>query len=146
MNRRNFSKNLAGAAALAAIASKSAFPAEDNAPPFQLSVMLWTVFRNLPFEQRLEKCIEAGYKNVELVGEYNKWSEDEFKRNVAKAKELGHAPDAKIVEYGPPFSFGRFLRMLTKSGDTKIELSLPGQFTPQLQSGRAYFLPSFYAP
>ncbi|MGH8094502.1 MAG: signal peptide peptidase SppA [Chthoniobacterales bacterium] len=64
----------------------------------------------------------------------------------AKAKELGHAPDARIVKYGPPFSLGRVFRMLTKSGDTKIELSLPGQLTPQLQSGRAYFLPSFYAP
>ncbi|MGB8341379.1 MAG: signal peptide peptidase SppA [Chthoniobacterales bacterium] len=64
----------------------------------------------------------------------------------AKAKELGHAPDAKVVKYGPPFSLGRVFRMLTKSGDTKIELSLPGQLAPQLESGRAYFLPSFYAP
>ncbi len=64
----------------------------------------------------------------------------------AKAKELGRAPDAKIVKYGAPFSLGRVFRMLTKSGDTKIELTLPGQLTPQLQSGRAYFLPSFYAP
>jgi protease IV len=63
-----------------------------------------------------------------------------------KAKELGHAADAKIVKYGPPFSLGRVFRMLTKSCDTKIELSLPGQLSPQLQSGRAYFLPSFYAP
>lgn len=64
----------------------------------------------------------------------------------AKAKELGHATDAKIVKYGPPFSLGRVFRMLTKSGETKIELTLPGQLTPQLQSGRAYFLPGFYAP
>jgi len=64
----------------------------------------------------------------------------------AKAKELGRAPDAKVVKYGPPFNLGRFFRLLTKGGDTKIELSLPGQLTPQLQSGRAYFLPSFYAP
>ncbi|MEO7165928.1 MAG: signal peptide peptidase SppA [Spartobacteria bacterium] len=64
----------------------------------------------------------------------------------AKAKELGRVPDAKIVKYGAPFSLGRVFRMLTKSGDTKIELTLPGQLTPQLQSGRAYFLPSFYAP
>jgi protease-4 len=64
----------------------------------------------------------------------------------AKAKELSHAPDAKVVKYGPPFSLGRVFRMLAKSGDTKIELSLPGQLTPQLESGRAYFLPSFYAP
>lgn len=64
----------------------------------------------------------------------------------AKAKELGNAPDAKIVKYGPPFSLGRVFRMLTKAGDNKIELTLPGQLSPQLQSGRAYFLPSFYAP
>lgn len=64
----------------------------------------------------------------------------------AKAKELGQAPDAEMVKYGPPFSLGRVFRMLTKTGDTKIELSLPGQLSPQLQSGRAYFLPSFYAP
>jgi protease-4 len=64
----------------------------------------------------------------------------------AKAKELGRAPDAKIVKYTPPFTFGRFLRLLTKGGETRIELSMLGQLTPQLQSGRAYFLPSFYAP
>jgi protease IV len=64
----------------------------------------------------------------------------------AKAKELGRAPDAKVVKYGPPFSLGRVFRMLTESGDTKIELTLPGQLTPRLESGRAYFLPGFYAP
>src|SRR4029079_7283024 len=63
----------------------------------------------------------------------------------AKAKDLGRSPSVKIVKYGPPFSLNRFFRMLNKSGDTKIELSLPGQLAPQLQSGRAYFLPSFYA-
>ena len=64
----------------------------------------------------------------------------------AKAKELGRAPDARVVKYGAPFNLSRFIRMLSKSGETKIELSLPGQLAPQLQSGRAYFLPSFYAP
>ncbi|MGI8890261.1 MAG: signal peptide peptidase SppA [Chthoniobacterales bacterium] len=64
----------------------------------------------------------------------------------AKARELGQASEAKIVKYRPPFSLGRVFRMLTKSGDTKIELTLPGQITPRLESGRAYFLPSFYAP
>ena len=64
----------------------------------------------------------------------------------AKAKELGQAPDAKVVKYGPPFSLGRFFRAADQSGDNKIELTLPGQLTPQLQSGRAYFLPSYYAP
>ncbi|HEY1771533.1 MAG TPA: signal peptide peptidase SppA [Chthoniobacterales bacterium] len=63
-----------------------------------------------------------------------------------KARDLAHAPDAAIVKYMPPFSWGRFVRMLTKSGDTKIELTVPGEVGPQLQSGRAYFLPAFYAP
>jgi len=62
-----------------------------------------------------------------------------------KAKELGRAPGARIVKYGPPFSFGRFFRAFG-SADNKIELTLPKQLMPQLETGRAYFLPSFYAP
>ncbi|PYL30284.1 MAG: signal peptide peptidase SppA, partial [Verrucomicrobia bacterium] len=63
----------------------------------------------------------------------------------SKAKELGNAPDAKVVKYGPPFSLGRFLRIFGGS-DSKIELQLPRQLVPQLESGRAYYLPSYYAP
>jgi protease-4 len=62
-----------------------------------------------------------------------------------KAKELGNAPDAKVVKYGPPFSLSRFLRIFGES-ESKIELQLPKQLVPQLESGRAYFLPSYYAP
>jgi protease-4 len=62
-----------------------------------------------------------------------------------KAKELGNAPDAKVVKYGPPFSLSRFFRIFGET-DSKIELSLPKQLIPQLESGRAYFLPSYYAP
>jgi protease-4 len=63
----------------------------------------------------------------------------------AKAKQLANAPDAKVVKYGPPFSLSRFLRVFGESG-SKIELQLPKQLVPQLESGRAYFLPSYYAP
>ena len=62
----------------------------------------------------------------------------------AKAKELGHAPGAKLVKYGPPFSLSRFLRAFGQG--SAIELQLPRQLVPQLESGRAYFLPSYYAP
>jgi protease IV len=62
-----------------------------------------------------------------------------------KAKQMGNAPDAKIVKYGPPFSLARFLRIFGES-ESKIELQLPKQLVPQLESGRAYFLPSYYAP
>jgi protease IV len=63
----------------------------------------------------------------------------------AKAKQLGNAPEAKVVKYGPPFSLSRFLRIFGEA-DSKIELQLPKQLIPQLESGRAYFLPSYYAP
>ncbi|HEY6206734.1 MAG TPA: signal peptide peptidase SppA [Chthoniobacterales bacterium] len=63
----------------------------------------------------------------------------------SKAKQLGNAPGAKIVRYGPPFSLSRFFRAFGQA-ETKLELQLPKQFLPQLESGRAYFLPSYYAP
>jgi protease IV len=62
-----------------------------------------------------------------------------------KAKQLANAPDAKVVKYGPPFSLARFFRVFGQS-ESKIELQLPKQLVPQLESGRAYFLPSYYAP
>jgi protease IV len=76
-------------------------------------------------------------KLIDAVGQI----EDAF----AKAKELGHTPGATVVKYGPPFTLGRFFRALG-SADNKIELTLPKQLMPQLETGRAYFLPSFYAP
>ena len=99
MNRRRFAQALA-TAALAAAAP--ALPAADNTSregekgeaPFPLSVMLWTVFNDLPFEQRLAKVAEAGYKNVELVGEYAKWSDAEFESANAARKRLGIQFDA----------------------------------------------------
>src|SRR5437016_2191529 len=77
------------------------------------------------------------HKLVDGLGEL----EDAF----GKAKELGNAPDAKVVKYGPPFSLSRFFRIFGEA-DSKIELQLPKQLVPQLEGGRAYFLPSYYAP
>jgi protease-4 len=64
----------------------------------------------------------------------------------AKAKQLGGAPEAAIVRYAPPFTLGRFLRALGESNQSKLQIELPKQLLPQLESGRAYFLPSYYAP
>jgi protease-4 len=77
------------------------------------------------------------HKLIDAVGQI----EDAF----TKAKELGRAPGATVVKYGPPFSFGRLFRAFG-STENKIELTLPKQLMPQLETGRAYFLPSFYAP
>ncbi len=77
------------------------------------------------------------HKLIDDVGQI----EDAF----AKARELGHASGATVVRYGPPFTLSRFFRAFG-SADNKIELTLPKQLLPQLETGRAYFLPSFYAP
>ncbi|HZQ19870.1 MAG TPA: TIM barrel protein [Terriglobales bacterium] len=97
MDRRSFNRTVAGVAlsglslkakANAALTNTAAAP-NPNSAPYDISVMLWTVFRDLPFEQRLEKVAAAGYRNVQLVGEYEKWSEADFNRANAKRKELG---------------------------------------------------------
>lgn len=77
------------------------------------------------------------HKLIDGVGQI----EDAF----AKAMELGRAQGATVVKYGPPFTLSRFFRAFG-SLDSKIELTLPKQLLPQLETGRAYFLPSYYAP
>jgi protease-4 len=64
----------------------------------------------------------------------------------AKARQLGNASGATIVKYGPPFSLSRFFRAFGESGRSRIQLELPKELVPQLESGHAYLLPSFYAP
>src|SRR5436309_15287867 len=64
----------------------------------------------------------------------------------AKAKQLGGAPEATVVKYAAPFSLGRFFRALGETNQSKLQIELPKQLLPQLESGRAYFLPSYYAP
>jgi hydroxypyruvate isomerase len=100
MNRRAFAKALATAACATAAspaipAPAAPMPAADGATaPFSLSVMLWTVFNNLPFEDRLAKVAEAGYSNIELVGEYSKWTPADFEKANAARKHLGIRFDA----------------------------------------------------
>ena len=68
--------------------------------------------------------------------------EDAFR----KARELGGSSEATVVKYGPPFALSHLFRALGQSRSAKLELTLPKQLMPQLESGRAYFLPSYYAP
>ena len=99
MNRRTFTQILATAAlgVAAPLTSREAGAAaapEAQSSPFPLSVMLWTVFTDLPLEQRLAKIAEAGYTNIELVGEYAKWSPDDFANANAARKRHGIRFDA----------------------------------------------------
>ena len=100
MNRRTFTKTLAGTVAgsygllLDPVGAKQSAQSGDRegkrtGASFDLSVMLWTVFNDLPFEKRLEKIAGAGYRNVELIGEYAKWTDADFERVNRRRKELG---------------------------------------------------------
>lgn len=99
MNRRTFTQALATATLgatvpLPSVASKPAGTPAISATPFPLSVMLWTVFSDLPMEERLAKIAEAGYNNVELVGEYSNWTQADFARANAARKQFGIHFDA----------------------------------------------------
>ena len=92
MNRREFSASIAVALASAIplkAKTKLGVPQPGGNARYDISVMLWTVYRDLPFEERLEKVAAAGYRNVELVAEYANWSDADFARVNAKRKELG---------------------------------------------------------
>jgi hydroxypyruvate isomerase len=95
MLRREFVGVCTGAAvaAVTAVPSVVALPVhtagETEGVPFSLSVMLWTVYSDLPFSQRLEKVREAGYHAVELVGEFKDWKKQDFADARRKKQELG---------------------------------------------------------
>jgi hydroxypyruvate isomerase len=95
MNRRKFGRTIVGAAlGAAALPVVPVLASGEVDVPFKLSVMLWTVYKQLPFDQRLEKVAEAGYHAVELVNEFKDWSDDDFKRANAKKRALGITFDA----------------------------------------------------
>jgi hydroxypyruvate isomerase len=96
MDRRAFARTVAGATLGAAFGERTRSAASPPIPageapgvPFKISVMLWTVFRKLPFDQRLENVAAAGYRAVELGNEYARWSEEDLRGVKSKQRSLG---------------------------------------------------------
>lgn len=100
MNRRQFVATgaatvLGASAGSAAVSFDSGFVGSAaTATPFSFSVMLWTVERTLPFEQRISKVSEAGYRAVELVEEYKDWGKEGFAKARQQFHKLGMVVDA----------------------------------------------------
>ena len=94
IDRRDFGRALAGAAAGTALSSFAAVESPTNDTPLKFSVMLWTVDKKLPFERRMEMVAEAGYSAVELVDEFKGWSDADFRRVNARNRELKLTFDA----------------------------------------------------
>jgi hydroxypyruvate isomerase len=97
VRRREFVGACAGAAlsarSLPALAETSAPSAAEEAP-FPLSVMLWTIFNDQPFERRLERVASAGFHAIELVAEYKDWTKEDYAAARRKKRELGVDFDA----------------------------------------------------
>lgn len=128
MNRRRFAQSLAAAAVAVKAPRLPAVPVPSESP-FPLSVMLWTVFRNRPFEERLEKVAEAGYHAVELVDEFEKWTDDDFRRFNARKRSLGITFDATAaVKKGvaDPAAQDAFLAYLKDFFTMADKLECPG--------------------
>jgi hydroxypyruvate isomerase len=93
MNRRQFHR-LALTAALgqALLRGHAQSLASPGGPRF--SVMLWTLEKLAPFDRCIEMVAAAGYNGVELVGEFQKWPDEEKKRVMSRMRSLGLVFDA----------------------------------------------------
>ena len=110
MNRRSFNRQLSSIALGASVLGRApevlasqrhGVASKASSVPFQFSVMLWTVFTGMPMEDRIAKVAEAGYRNVQLVGEFRTWTDDQYTSINAKRKSLGMAFDATTaVKHG----------------------------------------------
>jgi hydroxypyruvate isomerase len=98
VNRRQFAQGIASTAIAGSLIhaepARAVQETSATVPPFPLSIMLWTVWTGLPFEHRLANVAQAGYTNVELVGEYAKWTDADFTSANAARKRLGIHFDA----------------------------------------------------
>jgi hydroxypyruvate isomerase len=60
----------------------------------RFSVMMWALKSHGSFEENLERVARAGYRHVELVGEFFAWTETERASVMAKMAALGVTVDA----------------------------------------------------
>ena len=132
INRRQFGHRLATATAAGAWLTQAGVsqskPEQLAEVPFKLSVMLWTIYKNLGFEQRLERAAQAGYRAVELVDEFKKWSRDDFRRANARKRSLGITFDATAGVWkslADPQQRDAFLADLQTFFSTAVELECP---------------------
>ncbi len=72
--------------------ARSETNAEASGPQF--SVMMWALKKWGSFEENLERVAAAGYRHVELVGEFAQWSDEDWRRILARMQALKITVDA----------------------------------------------------
>src|SRR5215469_8559580 len=90
MNRREFNRlsTLAALADGSLVRHLAAQPAAAAIKP-KLSVMLWTLGRQMPADAQADIAAKAGYAGVELLGDYKTWKPDQLAAFKAKLKSTG---------------------------------------------------------
>jgi len=99
LSRRAFGRQVAASAGWVAVSGRlmgqvRPEPKSDEAAGPQFSVMMWALNKLGSFEENLERVAAAGYKHVELVGEFGRWSEEDWRRILARMQALKITVDA----------------------------------------------------
>jgi hydroxypyruvate isomerase len=100
VNRRDFHKLSFGAAAASMLPSLNSFAeaprtiADNGGHKF--SVMLWTLGRTMTFAQQLQIAADAGFTSAEVGKEYETWTPEEWKTNLAVKQSLGFTIDSAV--------------------------------------------------
>lgn len=96
------------------------------------------ILREGPADGRILSGTDAyAAKLVDQLG----YIEDAFE----KAREMGEAPEAQVVRYQRSYSFANFFRLFSETRSPRIEVDLL-KHRVELQPGRVYLLPAFFAP
>jgi hydroxypyruvate isomerase len=92
LSRRTFGRLMAAASLMP---KGAAFGMAQNSDASQrFSVMMWALKNRGSFEENLERVAQAGYRHVELVGEFFKWTDVEHRQTMARMRTLGITVDA----------------------------------------------------
>src|ERR1700679_636498 len=59
----------------------------------QFSEMMWTLKQQGIFEEDLERVAQAGSSHVDLTGEFKQWSDDDWRRILARMRALNISVD-----------------------------------------------------
>jgi len=96
MHRREFNR-LSVIAALAQSALAPAAKAQTAAIKPKLSVMIWTLGKQLQPDEQADIVAKAGYAGVELVGDYKTWKPEQMAAFRAKLKSTGLVVDSMLT-------------------------------------------------
>lgn len=104
MNRREFHKLALSATAASLLHTQSAsagattLAANDG---HKFSVMLWTLPKQLTFQQQIQIVADAGYSGAEVGREYETWTPQEWQSNLDKLHTLGIQVDSAVPGRNP---------------------------------------------